>query len=341
MNNKNLTNKRLCIIDTPYSLFLYFLICGVNKDDIFVMSNHISKDIRKNINPIYFPYNNFYSNNSVKNIFILIRLIFEVLRLRIILHFRTKNCNVEVYGHAHLLFSFPLYEYENSNIIEDGIGNYADLPVYKEFPPLKKFIYEKFFGKYFDTIYDGFGTHPNIKKIYLTKDSGFSELIKDKVEVVDLEKLIVSLSSDEKSEILKIFNGEDILNEDIPSDSILLLTEALYEGNYLSLDEEINIYKEMISKYDLKDIVIKPHPSDQNDYTKFFPGVKVIKTRFPLELFGLLGIKFKKILTIHSSAALNFKDVEIEFYDGEINNETINKTRLKVKKQYEDLINGR
>ena len=146
MNNKNLTNKRLCIIDTPYSLFLYFLICGVNKDDIFVMSNHISKDIRKNINPIYFPYNNFYSNNSVKNIFILIRLIFEVLRLRIILHFKTKNCNVEVYGHAHLLFSFPLYEYENSNIIEDGIGNYADLPVYKEFPPLKKlFICAKSF----------------------------------------------------------------------------------------------------------------------------------------------------------------------------------------------------
>ena len=70
MNNKNSNNKRLCIIDTPYSLFLYFLICGVNKDDIFVMSNHISKDIRKNIDPIYFPYNNFYSNNPVKNIFV-------------------------------------------------------------------------------------------------------------------------------------------------------------------------------------------------------------------------------------------------------------------------------
>ena len=333
LNNKNLNTKRLCIIDTPYSLFLYFLICGVNKDDIFVMSNHISKDIRNNINPIYFPYNIFYSDNSsIKNFFML-------FKLRIILYFKTRNCNVEVYGHAHLLFSFPLYEYENSYIIEDGIGNYADLPIFKEFSPLKKFIYEKFFGKYFDTIYDGFGNHPNIKKIYLTKDSGFSDLIKDKVEFVDLNNLINSLTSDEKAQILKIFNADDILNENIPNNSILLLTEAFYESNYLSLDEEIDIYNEMISKYDLKDIVIKPHPSDQKDYTKFFPGVKVIKTRFPMELFGLLGIKFKKILTIHSSAALNFTDVEIEFYDGEINNEMVNKTRIKLKKQYDELIN--
>ena len=339
MNNKNLINKRLCIIDTPYSLFLYFLICGVNKDDIFVMSNHIPKTIRNNINHIYFPYNTFHRNNFIKNIFILIRLVFEIFKLRIILYFKTKNFNVEVYGHAHLLFSFPLYDFENSFIIEDGIGNYADLPVYKEFHPLKKFIYEKFFGKYFDTIYDGFGTHPNIKKIYLTKDSGFSDLIKDKVEVVDLGYLINSLSLDEKLEILKIFNAEDILNEDISPNSILLLTEALYENNDLSLDEEINIYKEMISDYDSKEVVIKPHPRDQKDYTKFFPNVKVIKTSFPLELFGLLGIKFKKILTIHSSAALNFKDVEIEFYDGEISNESINKARIQIKKQYYDLIN--
>ena len=74
------------------------------------------------------------------------------------------------------------------------------------------------------------------------------------------------------------------------------------------------------------------------DYSKYFPNIRVITTPFPLEIFNLMEVKFKKILTIHSSAALNFKDVEVEFYDGEIKNENVNKGRELIKKQYAEVL---
>lgn len=39
---------------------------------------------------------------------------------------------------------------------------------------------------------------------------------------------------------------------------------------------------------------------------------------FPAELFNLLDIKFKKAITIFSTAALSDKEIEIDFYGTEI-----------------------
>ena len=149
-----------------------------------------------------------------------------------------------------------------------------------------------------------------------------------------------SIDEDNKNKILKIFNADEIMKLNIQKTDILLLTEPFTEGFELTIEEEIEIYKKMISKYDYNRIVIKPHPRETKDYSEYFPDIRVITTKFPLELFDLMGIEFQKILTIHSSAALNFKDVEVEFYDGELNNEEVNIQRKRVQKQYDELING-
>lgn len=86
---------------------------------------------------------------------------------------------MKAYGHGQLLFSFPIYKYPDSVLIEDGIGNYADLPEYKEYPQILRFIFGKIFGIYYRRLYDCFGTHPNVKEIYLTKNEGYSDLIND------------------------------------------------------------------------------------------------------------------------------------------------------------------
>lgn len=341
MNNQpNSKIKRICVVDTAFSLLYYFLLFGVNEEDIIIMSDYIPKPIRDNINHIYFPFNRLYPYDSIKHILIdlwlFIRLAYEILKLRIILHFKTKDYSVKAYGHGHLLYSFPVYEYSDNGIIEDGIGNYAELPEFKEFSPIPKFIFNKIFGKYIRRPMDGFGTHPNIKRIYLTKNQGYVDRIKDKVITNGLDELIYSLDKNQKDKILKIFNADTVFNS-INKNDILLLTEPFTECRELTIEEEMDIYKDIISKYNPNQIIIKPHPGERKDYSKYFPDVRVITTPFPLELFNLMEVKFKKIITIHSSAALNFKDVEVEFYDGEINNEHVNKQRKQVQKQYQEL----
>ena len=116
--------KRMCIVDTVYTLLLYYLICGINEEDIFVISGGIPKEIRKNIDHIYFPHfkhSDLPDSNliliTLKRLLLIIKRTYGIIKLRIILFFKTRNCEVEVYGHGHLNFSFPFYEYENSYII--------------------------------------------------------------------------------------------------------------------------------------------------------------------------------------------------------------------------------
>jgi len=345
MHSKNNHNPlKVCVIDTPFTLFYYFLIFGVNEEDIIIMSHHIPKSIRNNVNHIFFPITVLLPYNSFSNIIInyirIIQITFYIYILRIKLFKKTRGHIVKSYGHGHLLFSFPLYEYKDSAIIEDGVGNYAELPKFKEYPPLQKFLLAKLFGKHIRTMYDGFGTHPNVKEVYLTKNKGYSEYIKDKVIVKELDSLMKSIDDTHKNKILKIFNADEINKMNIKKTDILLLTEPFSEGLELTIEEEIEIYKNIISQYEESQIIIKPHPRETKDYKKYFPNIRILTTPFPLELFKLMGITFNKILTIHSSAALNFKDTEVEFYEGEINNENINIARKQVKRQYDELING-
>ena len=330
---------RICVVDTVYSIFLYLLKFGFNPNDIFILSDGVPKKIRDNINHIYFPGIKLSPRNDslikwfCKNLLNIIKQVYGILKLRIFLFFKTFGKEVEVYGHGHLTFSYPLYEFENSNLIEDGIGNYLELEQPSKINPiLNKFA--NFFGIYVFNLREGFGTHPNIKKIYLTKNEIPSE-IKEKVEVMDIDELWNVKSSDEKNKILKIFHLENISEFD--DNLVLLLTEPFYERGLLSFDEEINIYKEFIDKY--PNIIIKTHPREEKNYSELFPNVKVIDIPFPVELLKFLGIKIDKIVTICSTAALNFsEDCEIDIYDKKTSSEYINGAIevLKDKIEYND-----
>lgn len=316
---------RIGVFDTVYSLFLYFLKFGYDSEDILILSSGIPIEVENNINHVYFPDIKLVGNKN--NIFVWfyknfhngLKLIYGIIKLRIRLFFKTRNKQVEVYGQAHLTFSFPLYEYENSYLIEDGLGNYLDLQQPPKFNKiLSKLLH--FFGIYITNIKQGFGTHHNIKKIYLTKNNP-PELIKDKVELMDLDELWNHKSDIEKKKILEIFNLEGI--EEIFGQNItLLLTEPFSEHELLPFEEEISIYGEFIEKY--PNIIIKTHPRENKDYAKLFSGVKVINVPFPVELLKYVGVKIDKIVTICSTAALNFQDVEIEIYDKKTSSDHIN-----------------
>jgi len=320
-------NKRICVVDTVYTLFLYYLICGIDENDIIIMSTGIPESIRKNINHIYFPpfkYKEYSDSSKIKKIkqrlINISQRVYYMLKTRLILLVKVNKKEVEVYGHAHLIFSFPLYEYDKAYLIEDGLGNYLDL---KE-PNYTNSIYSKmirFIGADVKNIYECYGTHKNIKKVYLTKNK-FPEIIKDKVKVVNIKELWNEKTENEKSKILKIFN----INRNkikFNKETVLILTQPLSEEKLTTLDEELTIYKNIIEKFKDYDIIIKPHPREEKDYKNIFPNVKIINKSFPIELLSLIGVEPDIAGSIVSTALFNFKKSKIYVYDGELKDERL------------------
>ena len=330
----NLGKINICTVDTIYSLFIFLLIKGYSKDDLFIFSNGIPKSIRTNISHIYYkrvdlarkPDQSKFERFRLKRLYD-----YGILKLRLLIFIKTFGKKVDAYGHGHLAISFPLYEYKNSYLIEDGVGNY--LPNLKETKyghTLSEKIQQFIDGRYLKGYYEGFGTHPNIKKIYLTKDNA-PEIIQNKVETINMEELWNSKTDSEKEEILRIFNLDynSVINMD--NDVVLLLTEPFCEEKLLPYNEEIKIYNEIINEFKDKRIIIKPHPRESKNYSKIFPGIEILEGSFPIEILNLIGFKPKIVASIISTALLNFKDSEIYIYEGVLSSKRLNESRKNLK----------
>ena len=112
----------------------------------------------------------------------------------------------------------------------------------------------------------------------------------------------------------------------IKSKKYLLLTQPLSEDGTLSEKEKIEIYSEILSNYDLKDIVIKVHPREKLNYRNIFPEVEILDEYFPVELFKIFNIEPEKVITIFSSAVFGIaKRENIDFYGTEINEKILKK----------------
>lgn len=284
---------------------------------MFIFSSGVPEDVRKNINHVYFLPSRFKfcaDDNLIKfavmNLGVCFRQLYGILKLRLLMLF--VGDDVEIYGHGHTQFSYMFYEYENAYLIEDGLANYRKLE--------SNFISNRllnFLGLYIKGSKSGYGTHENIKKVYLTYEC-FCD-VSSKAEIIDLNALWENLSLEDHLKILKIFNFSNLENIDV-----LLITQAFSEDNLMDLNEEMRIYSEIVEKY--PNIIIKPHPREVKDYSKIFPDNTVLDKHFPVELLVLMGIKIEKTVTISSTAVLHFPASEIETYWGDINSKHVEKS---------------
>lgn len=324
----------ICLVNTVYSLFLYFLINGYNEKDIFIFTFLMPEEISKNIKHIQLPCVFFVDgpkmaptnslNGIMENIIGYCRYFYGYLKLRIILFVKTFNKDVHIYGHAQTPFSYMFYENENSNIIEDGIMNYSH-PIIKTHeinPLIDKLLH--FCGIYFLNAAEGLGSHENIQTVYLTQKNSHP-LIKDKVKIIDMEKSWNELSENQKTKILNIFN----INYDFTdfNDNVLILTQPLSEANIMTFNDEMDIYYTMIKKFDEYTPLIKPHPRDKKNYREIFKDVEILDKNFPIELLNLIGFKPSVVCSIVSTALLNFEESKIYVYDGELKDEGLKKSR--------------
>lgn len=310
--------KNIVYVDTIYPLLIYLVLGISNSHDLYIFGEEIPKEIcnkfKNNYRIIYkikykIKLEQYYKYYKIKKI------------LEKILNNYTKFNNL--YLQDHLRYSnFFINEIGGNNfILEDGIMNYSIdkkkiLQEITERKLIKKIREKLLFGK--DFIFLSLGLSEKITKIYLTGILPVPEIIKDKVEIIDIETKWNLLSIEKKKEILDIFdiNLEKLENLKNEKEKILLITQPLSEDNIISEEEKIDIYSNLLKERDIKKIYIKPHPREKTDYTKVFQNIEVviIEKEFPIEIFILLNMEFKKVITLFSTAALNFKNkYDVEF----------------------------
>ena len=145
------------------------------------------------------------------------------------------------------------------------------------------------------------------------------ELVK-KTEILDFKKIYEEKDNVDKKEILDFFtlNTEDI--EKIKTKRVIFLTQPFSQDGILTLEEEISIYEEIFKNYKREEIMIKTHPRDRKDYSKYFPDILVFDKIVPFELFDFVGVQFDVLATVASTASLTVKNVKkVDFYGSQIN----------------------
>ena len=212
------------------------------------------------------------------------------------------------------------------NVIEEGTINYI---TYNKITNIKRriknIILKIFFLKERNEIL-GYGD--KVKKIYLTENlcKEIPKGLEKKAEIINLKELWNKKCEEEKRIILDTFNFNNEILKKVDENTIMLFTQPLSEDNVITEEEKVELYSKILKKYDNQSIIIKPHPREKTDYSKYFPSCYVMKEKYPVEILELVGINIKKTVTIFSSAAFGVgKNVEIDFYGTEINDKIFNR----------------
>lgn len=328
--------EKLCYVNTLYPLFI-FLLMENNKKSLIFLGKAIPKNIAERIENGKYLNRSFKSKNKIKK-YIEIYLTYKNLEKFIE---KEKLSDKEIYLQDNMEYSqFFLNHIDNCFCLEDGVINYnieALLTIKNEEGNNSKIkIFRDRFLKRCKRNYKVLGLSEKIKKIYLTELLEIPEIIKPKVEVIKIKEKWDKLSLEERNKLLYIFGLDNKLIEELykVKDKILLITQPFSEDKFISEEEKIGIYKDIINMYSREKIIIKPHPREKTEYTSIFPEIEVLQGSFPLEILMLLGIKFKEVVTIYSTAALNFKGVTNINYLGTVNYPKIMRKFGKIEKIY-------
>ncbi len=139
---------------------------------------------------------------------------------------------------------------------------------------------------------------------YEVNDISANHSVPDNVIEVSREELNNQLTDEDHKILVDIFLEnpdrvvKQLLGDETDSDkkpNAMILTEPLCE-----LDVRKKIFEDLVNEYkDDYRVIIKPHPRDVLDYEKEFPGVVVVKDRFPMEVLGdIKGFEVDKMVSV-------------------------------------------
>lgn len=302
--------SRVCIEDSAYSLFLYFLISSKAEIDstYYFFSNGVPYNIYQ-----YFQGQSHYFNPRYYKEKRYLRLLSKFW-LRLTANFywpflQTAN----IYGLEICAFSPGLMGKRKIVSIEDSLSNYIVVERKVRLPKLKALL----FGAATNAEFPG-RDFQCVDKVILTGlcETGYPTHIS--TEFINIQKKWDESTDEKKKLILDIYNiSEADLKELMQRDEILI-TQTLSEDGVITENEKITFYRQLLQGRDCSKILIKPHPREMTDYKKYFPDIYVFEKKVPMQLLNVLGVKYKKVYTICSTAAFSFSsDTEIVFLGSE------------------------
>lgn len=316
--------KRICYVGTIYSLFLY--LCRYSlaeiKDTLFIFSYGIPKNIAERMDNCIFldekGTNNAFVDFCVRNRCIQWLIVMWYWYVKI----PKFDGNEELFAQDHLFLSgfvcsrpYTLLEdgvgFIHNNVLNGNIDKCKRIRELHSYPLRKKL--------YGPASMHCLGDNPHCNKLLLTKKDDISVHIKEKPqEIIDIKKYWREATPEKQEYILNLYNlhNEDI--ETISSKPIIFFTQPLYMDG-LPTKEQITLTKKILAKYNHDDVIIKTHPRDKINYRNIFPDILVFDKTIPSQLFDTVGLRFRKAVTIFSTAVCSFDyDTEIDWYGTEI-----------------------
>lgn len=321
--------ERVCIVGSIYALLVYLLNSTVDEMEktFYFFSYGIPESIQKKIkNKQHFDLK---KNKYLNNKFVLLIL------LRFGQYFRWPFFKKsQIYAQDHLLISSYLIGYKKYIEIEDFPKFYERYFVRKtRLLRLKFWRDDKYKLRWLwkCLVSPSFGYvdgHNDICTTLLLTDSSYiPKALKSKNIITNpLRKLWFNSSDVKKSRILNIYNLDNNDISEICSKKKILFTQPFSDDNFISINEQRRIYKEILKNYDSSEIIIKVHPRDTFDYIEDFPKVVVFNKPIPFQLFDLLNVKFDTAITVCSTAVNSIEyDVKIDWYGTKISNQLVSR----------------
>lgn len=315
--------KKVFLYDQDRALLIFLLLTDLKNDEIIYFAYRNKEKILSKLKgkKTIIDGRNFVFCRRINFIFWLKKFRKE----KKVLLDEIKEKKVELYGIDYLELAKRVFYDEPINVIEEGTVIFSPLHERNLKYKIKYFLVKaiNFIFKNKERI-ESFDYDENNKvvKVYLT-DNLCKELpqkMKEKSEVINLKDLWNKKTLEEKEYILNVFSVDKNIVNKISDKSIILVTQPLSEDNVITEKEKIEIYSKILKKYSNSSIIIKPHPRELTDYSKYFSNCYIMKEKYPIEILALLGIKIDKIVTLFSGAAFGFgKEIKIDFYGTEIN----------------------
>jgi len=238
------------------------------------------------------------------------------VKKNIIVDFKIKGFykEVNIYNDATNLGYYLRANRIYYNLLEDAKDSYKVLKNYMKINYRKKLKYNFFsFETYF---YHG---KSKFSKFVEVNDSNGLQIPMKKVLVENKKQMFEKLTNEQKMIIYQIF----IPNDDVPIDcnyqSVLILTQPLFQDNLVKSKEiHKQIYKDILLNYCKNSkVFIKPHPRDDFDYFNNFLNVVVIDKDIPIEILNFnQKVKFKTAITVSSSSIYGIEFISQLIYLG-------------------------
>lgn len=131
-----------------------------------------------------------------------------------------------------------------------------------------------------------------------------------KVETVNFFSLWQNKSPAEQAAILDVLNVDASQFNAINKQFSVLFTQPWSESPSYDYDEASKVegYRKLVETLGVapSQLVIKPHPREETDYSQYFPEATVLKASFPSELMPILNVHVDKVITLNSTAGSCF-----------------------------------